>query len=606
MKKLFFTTILATLFIFMGNASFAQDDVIYPPRPETIQSGDDSGQSDKNIGDYEPYIGQSNLTKPEGFGAGGGERSGLDSKGNDFWLLFMRNYDGVFAPVTLYLDITCDQNASGTVSIPGLAFSTNFTVPASTVTRINIPLGAMIMNNNTIQSLGVHVVSDIEVTVYGMNRIQYTTDGFLGLPVDVLGTQYVVMTYPTGTSPNNAPIIGIVSPFDNNTVTITPSAATFNGNPAGVPFNVVLNQGQTYMVSCPTDLTGSMVSSTSPVAVFGGNACANVPVGYCCCDHLVEQIPPVSTWGETFVTHPLEGRASDTWRFLASENGTQLTIDGVNVAVLNFGDFYETTLSAPAYIVASNPILAVQFSNGTSWDGVVSDPFMMIVPPYQQFLGGYVFSTPASGFNTNYFNSAVVTPGVPGMQLSGNPLNPANYSAVGASGYSAASFPVNINTSYVISNTLNVPSGLYLYGFDSFDSYGYPGGQAFGAIATITSLTLTPVSGSAVINTNQCWQAELLDQFGAPVPGVRVDFTITGPHSGNSGFAFTDVSGIATYCFTGTIPGTDIIVANVGSLNDTAQFEWRPEITVPISNWALYLGIMLAVSIVVIRFRKMI
>ena len=88
--------------------------------------------------------------------------------------------------------------------------------------------------------------------------------------------------------------------------------------------------------------------------------------------------------------------------------------------------------------------------------------------------------------------------------------------------------------------------------------------------------------------------------------GVRVDFNVTGAHNGNTGFDFTDANGHATYCFTGINPGNDIIIANVGHLNATAQFNWTDGgAPVPVSDWAIYLGIFLAIIFVVFRFRKM-
>ena len=44
----------------------------------------------------------------------------------------------------------------------------------------------------------IHVVASSDVSVYGLNRIQYTTDAYLGLPVGALGTDYVVLGYGTG------------------------------------------------------------------------------------------------------------------------------------------------------------------------------------------------------------------------------------------------------------------------------------------------------------------------------------------------------------------------------------------------------------------------
>ena len=493
-----FNYIFLLFFLLAGNLSFGQKaDTKSPVRSDNSLSESEIQHLNST---YQSQIGRSNLTMPEKLIKMEPGKSVLDSRGTEFWLMFARNYDGADF---LFLDITSVENATGTVTISGLGFSENFTVAANTVTRVNIPTTSTVFPSGLVENRGIKVTSDKEITVYGMSQRGASTDGFLGLPVDILGNQYLVVTYPILSwggffpSESNAPQFSIVSPYDNNVVTITPRDQTVNGRPAGVPFSVTLNQGQTYLVrgrmsnAYSADQTGSFISSTLPVAVFSGSSCASIPQNIPACDHLVEQIPPISTWGQTFVTRPLETRTGgDTWRFLASQNNTELVINGVNVATLNFGDFYETMLSARSFVEASNPILAVQFSNSSDWDGVVSDPFMMVIPPYQQYLDSYSFSTPASGFVGNYFTSAVDDDGVDGMELNGAPLNPASFTTIGATGFSAAAFPISINTSYNISNSEAYPSGLYVYGFGDYDSYGFPGG--------LSLISINPGSGPVV------------------------------------------------------------------------------------------------------------
>jgi hypothetical protein len=511
--------IFLTFFIFAGNLSFGQkSEVKSPTRSDNSLSETERHHLNTT---YQPQIGRSNLTMPDKLVKLEPGKSVLDSRGTEFWLMFPRNYDGADF---LFLDITSVENATGNVSIAGLGFSANFSVVANTVTRVDIPVSSAVFPSGSVGNLGIKVTSDKEITVYGMSQRGASSDGFLGLPVDILGNQYLVVTYPILTwggflpSESTAPQFSIVSPYDNNVVTITPRDQTVNGNPAGVPFSVTLNQGQTYLVrgrmsnAYSADQTGSFISSTLPVAVFSGSSCASVPQNIPACDHLVEQIPPISTWGKTFVTRPLETRTGgDTWRFLASQDNTQLVINGVNVATLNFGDFYETMLSTRSFVESSNPILVVQISNSSDWDGVVSDPFMMIIPPYQQYLDSYSFSTPASGFVGNYFTSAVDDDGVDGMRLDGSPLNPASFTTIGATGFSAAAFPININTSYNISNNEAYPSGLYVYGFGDYDSYGFPGGLSLisinsgsGPVIELTSATIdlfcTSISTSVTVN----------------------------------------------------------------------------------------------------------
>lgn len=421
---------------------------------------------------YEPYVQVSEQRMPESFKniEQYNGRQDLSNQGTDFYLMFLSNYNN--AGINLFLDITSDVNTNGTVTVDGIGYSESFSITANTITRINLPSNTVVATAQTPEQLGIRVVSDDPVSVYGTNQIQYTTDSFLGLPVSILGTQYLTVTYSTSAE------FGIVSPYDNNVVTITPSNSTSLGNAAGVPFDVTLNQGETYLV-LGTDLTGSIVESSLPVSVFSGATCTNIPPGFGYCDHIIQQLPPVSSWGETFVTRPLEGRNNgDTWRFMASQDNTDLFINGTLVTTLGFADYYETNLAVASYIESSNPILATQFANGNTWDGTSypGDPFMMIIPPYQQFLGGYTFATPADGFVNNYFTSSVENDGIPGMTLDGMPLNPVSYAPVSTTTFSAAAFPTNINSTYNLTNTNGFTSGLYVYGFNDDDSYGYPGG----------------------------------------------------------------------------------------------------------------------------------
>ena len=493
-----------------------------------------------------------------------------DSKGTDFWLMFNQN----LGLPTLTLFVTGDTNTSGTVSVPGLGFTTPFSVTANTVTTIAIPSGASVTSNDVVSNLGIHVTSADEVTVYGLNRITATTDAFLGLPTDILGTEYIVLTHEN-VNIVNAVLFGVVGTVNGTTVTITPSVTT-GARAAGVPYDIVLNQGQTYQLvntsANPADLTGTIITSTSPVAVFSGHQCANVPNGSTvACDHLIEQTPPASTWGQSFVTMPLATRTGgDTFRFLAQAANTNISVNGVNVATLGRGQVHERLITGPARINADKPILVAQFSNGSSFDGVTSDPFMMLIPPFEQFLAGYTVTTPATGFGTNFVNVVAPSTAVGSITRNGVVIPAASFVAIPGSTFRGAQVAVPLG-----SHTFAGPQpfGVFVYGFDSFDSYGYPGGLALGKVASVTTLDLTPATATNPVNTSHCVTATVRDQDADPLSGVRVDFSVTGPNARN-GFAFTDGAGAASFCYVGTAAGTDTITAAVGSLSDTSTKVW--------------------------------
>ncbi len=90
---------------------------------------------------------------------------------------------------------------------------------------------------------------------------------------------------------------------------------------------VTLNKGETYLLrdlagsnfGGGPDLTGSIITSTKPIAVFGGKPRDVCPHEFFAADHLVEQLAPTNTWGREFVTMPLTTGTNrgDRVRFLA-------------------------------------------------------------------------------------------------------------------------------------------------------------------------------------------------------------------------------------------------------------------------------------------------
>ncbi|XXF80458.1 Ig-like domain-containing protein [Myxococcaceae bacterium GXIMD 01537] len=493
------------------------------------------------------------------------------SRGREFWLAFPTNYD---TSVTLTVFITGETATTGTVRVPGQNFTSNFSVTPGQVTSVVVPVASMLATYQSAENKGVQVTAAADVTVYGLNRRTASTDAFLGLPVSSLGTEYMALAYPT-TNTSLTSQLAVVATQDATRVTLTPSATTTSGQAAGVPFSVTLNKGQTYQMNTAVangDVSGSLISADKPVAVFGGHKCANIPNSSTgACDFLVEQLPPLSAWGKSFVTVPLATRLNgDTFRFIASANGTQVSVNGTVVATLNRGQVHQRIISGSAVITSSQPILVAQYSNGTSYDSVLSDPFMMLIPPYEQFLTEYTMTTPASGFRVNYLNVVAPAGAVGAVTLDGVAIPAASFKAIGTSGFLGAQLSVTLGSHRLKSP---LPIGAFMYGFDSADSYGYPGGMSLAPVASVASVTLAPKNASYLVRNEHCVTATVATQQGAPLAGVRVDLEVTGAHtlakSGNS-----DAAGKATWCYTGANAGTDSLKASVGVLSDTASAVW--------------------------------
>lgn len=493
----------------------------------------------------------------------------LDSKGTDFWVGFPLNYLGGGTNFSLF--VSGEEATIVNVEVPSLGFVTSVPVEPGIAAAIALPPGVEVLGEDVVGDEGIKVFADREITVYGLSRQQYTTDAYLGLPNDVLGLDHMVLAWgPSGGSVESEYLV--VGTVDGTAVSITPTSL----DACGTPVEVVLNAGQTWRhASCGGgDVSGTVITSDQPVAVYGGHECANIPnTSTSACDHVLEQLPATPAWGRQFLTAPLATRrGGDTFRVLASVDATEVLINGELVATLARGAFYQTLIDGPSRIDASQPVLVSQYSNGSSFDDVTSDPFMMMVPPFEQFLDSYTFAAPTEGFSQNFANVVVSEVLAPLLELDGTPIDEAAFVAIPDSGFVYAQLPIAPG-----SHTLNgAVAGLFVYGFDSYDSYGYPGGLSLSPVASVSTLALSPEDQSATIGDEACVDATVQDQDGNPLADIRVDFEVTGVNP-LSASQRSGEDGIAQFCWSGAQAGDDTVTATVGRLEDTATVQWTDQ-----------------------------
>lgn len=296
---------------------------------------------------------------------------GLSTEGKDFWVGYLTNWDpSSNNPVILELYISADDTTSGAVTMPEIAsFSPiEFVVYPNTTRIIPIPTNlAMAGTGNNIENKGVHIETDKNVSVYAMNKRQYSADMTVVLPTYSLGNNYFVLSHwEDGNRNNNANsdseflIVGIT---DTTEIEITPTFLTKAGNPPNIPFRVTLHKGQTYQVRAVGDLTGSQIVATSKTgcrdfAVFSGNMYTqvgecNVNNGH---DHLYAQMYPTNTLGREFIIVPLENRfGGDIIKFLATQDNTTIAANGTPYQ-LNAGEFVKILSASVLNVVSDKPI----------------------------------------------------------------------------------------------------------------------------------------------------------------------------------------------------------------------------------------------------------
>ncbi len=342
------------------------------------------------------------------------------------------------------------------------------------MSSVGLPTGVQRTENDKIAQTGIHIVSTVPISLYGLNQLQATTDAYLALPTPWLGTEHFAISYGGSYAGSQFLIVGA---HDDTQITITPS------NKAGsrekdIPYQIILQQGETYRLVADGvngDLTGSLVVSNKPVAFFSGHECTQVPAGRLACDFIIEQLPPVSSWGKQFITVPLASRKNgDTFRALAAENDTAIYINNSHIITLQRGQYYEFILKDPSLIESDKPLLLAQYSNSGGFDGVTADPFMMLVIPAGQYLSQYVVTTPAQGIRNNYINIVIPELAAGTLKLDGQPIS-ATFRTLAGTRYQTVQLTVEPGQHTI---EAAAPFGAYIYGFDVWDSYGYPAGTA--------------------------------------------------------------------------------------------------------------------------------
>jgi len=403
------------------------------------------------------------------------------NQGKEFVFSFIPNYISTGADLFIY--IVGQNDAQGVVEIPTIAYARAFSIKKDEVLKIELPDFTDIFqkNPNKVVQGTVFVYASADISIYGFNRKKYTTDAFLALPKQSLGYEYIVSSYGKRLDQNYGGALNgvalVTAAYDNTKVVIVPNETSPGKYATDIPFEIDLNKGDSYALY-GGDVTGTHIRSTFPVSVMGGNECTFIPLETWACDHIVENEPPLSTWGKKYITVPFKGRKSDMFRITASQNKTIIFINGEQVATLDKGEHYEDITPESMYIEGTNPILVTQFMLGDQWDFSGADPMMVVIPPYEQYMDEYFFSSLSKAENAqrNYVNVTIPTDAINSVILDGKDVNSSLFTPIQMTEYSSAQLPLESGSHHI---SASKPFGVVVYGMGAWESYGYTGGSAY-------------------------------------------------------------------------------------------------------------------------------
>lgn len=407
-----------------------------------------------------------------------------------------------------------------------------------------------VWESETVETKGWSLESEKPVSVYVINSKSVSTDGYLAIPVAQWGKDYFHCSYwdfKEFTQWDWAGGFVIMASEDNTKVNIQLNgrgkgiAKTRQGRDIGDRIRVTLDKGQVYSVAGDGktrggyDLSGSRITSDKPIGMISFHHRCMIPYSVVESgrDALNEAMPPVKSWGKKYATVELD-RASDKgdyFRVMAAEDNTTILlkwydrstkkiITSTDVTLKKAGDFYEfyqTAATNPHNFPSvrgtsvwegDKPFLLMQYAYSANWDNNGKfDPMYFLVTAQEQYTKSTIFQTPRNGSGTNEYTSNFFN-----LVATGDTLDPRRNQELLesikldgtrvsdlTSGFALnkipgtdqfwTRIPVTPGPHYIYGDT---PFGGYIYGFASFDSYGWPAATAYRTLGEVDTLAPEP------------------------------------------------------------------------------------------------------------------
>ncbi|MEZ4267246.1 MAG: IgGFc-binding protein [Myxococcota bacterium] len=505
------------------------------------------------------------------------------NSGCDYWAVDMDNHPQAQAsPFAVIVSNLSTTNSIVTITIKDDPASSPAEVGKATVAPGDLHVFALPRREPNGPKLGYNafrIQSTSPIIAYQFNPLDnvdvFSNDASLLIPANTYSNEYIVIsrrqflgaidvplgqtcanfckTLPGGvcqtqgsetlcTAPYRGEIT-IVAPGVETKVVVTPRARTLAGG--GLQ---AMNQGAAYEYTLQPyqllniksdqdagDLTGTVIASDKPVAVFGGHEAA-VTSTQCCADHLEQQMFPTRSWGRSYLATKsfARGLESDYWRFVGAEDGTVLTFEPASVSAprtIGRGEWVEIVTKADFKVSSDKPFAVAQYLassqeilktpegtackvdqdchpghgcvQATLTQKVCFAPQCAVAGSPQGCPGGHTCTcfevgqcyctavgdpalitiAPTEQFRKDYvFLSPdkyqddfinIVAPDGAAVTLDGLTVPAGNFEAIGATGFRVARLKV---TDGVHRLSATQPVGVVAYGYDRDVSYGYTAG----------------------------------------------------------------------------------------------------------------------------------
>ena len=472
------------------------------------------------------------------------------NEGNEFFVGFFRNRFGRTEepeeiPPVLWITTKESTPVNFTVATIFGPLASGVAT-AGEITYVNIPLGFVVFDSTVdsdtdtqFKGIRIKAEDDRRIVVFGQHEEVASNDAYLALPLISLPVgrsyEYIAASImgDSGTvSQAKDSVVLIIGTENNIEIILEPSVVIrhdFAPVETGGQFipnvpvqfrTVTIQRFQTFYLQVRGgDISGTRIIANKPISVFSGHEGANVPLASQPSDILIEQLPPIDTWGTEVVTVPLRTRSGDILKVFASQASTRVNVTYTNINsgtfttdtfALGRNEFTElggtsTTAAAGigdfALIQSNNPIAVFQFSRSYTTDNnTISDLFMLSVPSCEQYRNMYAVAT--APFNkiiegtvtgrvayvnyTNiavpaeYFNASLIT--VNNNSVNASEFKPIRRADNSTWGY-GAQLLLDEGVQVIRHSDSNAALSVTMYGFSNQMSWGYIAGTGLAPVA---------------------------------------------------------------------------------------------------------------------------
>ncbi|XP_042296348.1 IgGFc-binding protein-like [Sceloporus undulatus] len=395
------------------------------------------------------------------------------SKGKEFVTVFLHNWQPV-QNTRLVLLITGHHPATSvTVTIKIPMFQRTIAVNEGQMVSVELPTSVEMVGTDLFDAT-VLIQSDKDISVFSLSYKGYSPGATVVYPVQQLGTQYYVIT-PPGDISGTFKEFAVVAYQTSTRVdihltgTVIFKGQTYTG---GNRLAVDLEAFQAIQIQSSDDLSGTRVESTEPVAILSGHNCA---VKNTACDHVVEQLLPVSSWGKAFIIPPLSLQKTFDMVFVIASQATLIKYqsgpkeDSRNIMAGEVVSF-EVQGSHPLYLSADAGIQVAYFFTGADNRGLAVDPFLINLPALTSYCNSYYIN------GMNQFNSYAIiiakTSESSGIKLGKEPIGNIQWTPVPGTEYSWAEHNLGKEDGAVTMEHSSTPFGLLIFGVSQIEGYG--------------------------------------------------------------------------------------------------------------------------------------